>query len=56
MVFLKEFFDKVDFEKKSTNDKKHENYPVGKEAHFNSLHAEKLFMILCLLIFFKINI
>ena len=25
MVFLKEFFEKVDFEKKSADDKKHEN-------------------------------
>ena len=28
MVFLKEFFDKIDFEKKSADGK---NYPVGKE-------------------------
>ena len=32
LVFLKEFFEKVDFEKKSADDKKNmQNYPVGKE-------------------------
>ena len=32
MVFLKEFFEKVDFEKKSVDDKKSiENYPACKE-------------------------
>ena len=32
MVFLKEFFEKVDFEKKSAEDEKSmKNYPVGKE-------------------------
>ena len=31
MVFLKEFFEKVDFEKNSTDDKKNmQNYPAGK--------------------------
>ena len=32
MVYLKEFFKKNDFEKKSADDKKNmQNYPVGKE-------------------------
>ena len=32
MVFLKEFFEKVDFEKKSADGKKNmQNYPEGKE-------------------------
>ena len=32
MVFLKEFFEKVDFEKKSADDKKNmKNFPGGKE-------------------------
>ena len=30
IVFLKEFFEKVDFEKKSADDKILQNYPVGK--------------------------
>ena len=29
MVFLKEFFEKVDFEKNSADDKKHEKFPRG---------------------------
>ena len=28
MVFLKEFFEKVDFEKKTADDKKHEKIPI----------------------------
>ena len=31
IVFLKEFFKKADFEKKSADDKKHAKFPVGKE-------------------------
>ena len=32
ILFLKEFFEKVDFEKKSAEDReKKQNYPVGKE-------------------------
>ena len=31
MVFLKEFFEKIDVEKKSADDKKHEKIPGGKE-------------------------
>ena len=31
LVFLKEFFEKVDFEKKSADNKKHEKYPGGQE-------------------------
>ena len=31
MVFLKEFFTKVDFEKNQQTTKKYENYPGGKE-------------------------
>ena len=38
MLFLKEFFETVDFEKKSADDKKNmQNYPVGKELHVTVL-------------------
>ena len=36
MVFLKEFFEKVDFGKKSANDKKHEKF-CGREGRDISL-------------------
>ena len=39
MVFLKEFFEKIDFEKKSADDNKKnkQNYPVDKQ--FNNQRA-----------------
>ena len=33
MVFMKEFFEKVDFLKKSADDEKPENFSVGKELN-----------------------
>ena len=44
MVFQKEFFKKVDFEKKSADNKKHEKFPRRQRVksnttyHYNSLH------------------
>ena len=39
MVFLKEFFEKFDFEIKTADDKESmQNYPVGKELHTSTLH------------------
>ena len=35
MVFMIEFFEKVDFEKNQLTTKKHENYPVGKGLRFH---------------------
>ena len=37
MVYLKEFFEKVDLEKISKQQKSMQNYPVGKELKFSIL-------------------
>ena len=47
MVFQKEFFEKVDFEKKSADDKKAcNNFPGGKELnHMGLVRRKPIFMV-----------
>ena len=40
MVFLKEFFEKVDFEKNQQTAKNRTNYPVGKECNQKDIWRE----------------
>ena len=46
IVFLKEFVEKVDFEKNQQTTKKHENFPGGKDLIFLAALCLKLLMSL----------
>ena len=41
MVFLKDFFKNVDFEKKSADDKKHDKLPIRQRVKFYSMYLRK---------------
>ena len=48
MVFLKEFFEKIDFEENQETTKSMKNYPVGKELDRNlplSTNRDDIFLI-----------
>ena len=47
MIFLKEFFETVDFEKNQQTTKSMNNYPVGKELNYLCWSSMTLKMILC---------
>ena len=47
MVFLKDFFEKVDFEKISRQQKSVQNYTVGKELTLTLLGNFSCFFVIC---------